>query len=221
MEVREIPLNLLHEASWNANAMDEVMLARLANSLCRFGTVLPLVVRPIKEGFEVVAGNQRLRIYREQGMDTVPCVTVSLDDVQARFLAQALNRIHGDDDINRKAVLVKQILSELAEEDVLAILPETASSLQALASLGKQTADSMAAALSAWDRAKSVRLERISFPFTAEQKQIVEEAIEEAMFQIEDDGPNKRGAALALICKQWLNGDEVQTPIHNSLGGKS
>ncbi|MDA8336991.1 MAG: ParB N-terminal domain-containing protein [Peptococcaceae bacterium] len=209
MEVREIPLNLLHEARWNANEMTESTLTRLANSLGKFDTVLPLVVRPIEESFEVIGGNQRLTIHRSQGMQSAPCVVVNLDDVQARLLAQALNRVHGEDDINRKDALVKQILSELPEEDVLAILPETADYLRALASLGQQTAESLAVALSAWEKAKSVRLERISFPFTDEQKRVVEEAVEEATFQIEDDGPNKRGAALALICREWLEGDEV------------
>ncbi|MDA8335038.1 MAG: ParB/RepB/Spo0J family partition protein [Peptococcaceae bacterium] len=209
MEVRDIPLEQLREAPWNPNEMDEATLRRLANSLGRFGAVLPLVVRPIEDGYEVIGGNQRLVVCRQENMNTVPCVLVNLDDVQARLLAQALNRVRGEDDINRKAALVKQILSELPEEDVLAILPETASSLQALASLGQQTAGSLAAALSAWEKAKAVKLERVSFALDGDQIDVVEEAIDEALSQIDDEGPNRRGAALALICTQWLGGSDV------------
>jgi ParB family chromosome partitioning protein len=209
VEVRDIPLEQLREAPWNPNEMDEATLRRLANSLGRFGAVLPLVVRPIEDGYEVIGGNQRLVVCRQENMNTVPCVLVNLDDVQARLLAQALNRVRGEDDINRKAALVKQILSELPEEDVLAILPETASSLQALASLGQQTAGSLAAALSAWEKAKAVKLERVSFALDGDQIDVVEEAIDEALSQIDDEGPNRRGAALALICTQWLGGSDV------------
>ncbi len=209
MEIRNIPLEQLREAPWNPNDADEATLRRLAASIGRFGAVLPLVVRPIEDGYEVIGGNQRLRIYLQQGIDTVSCVTINVDGAQARLLAQALNAIHGQDDLNRKASLVKQILSELPEEDVLAILPETASSLQALASLGQQTAGSMAAALSAWEKAKAVKLERVSFALDGDQIDIVKEAIEEALSGIDNEGPNRRGAALSFICEEWLDSRTV------------
>ncbi len=58
------------------------------------------MVRPIgNERYEVLAGNQRLRVLRELDVDSVHCVVVGLDDADARLLAQALNRIHGDDDL--------------------------------------------------------------------------------------------------------------------------
>jgi len=204
MEVRDIPLEQLKEAPWNPNEADEATLRRLAASIGRFGTVLPLVVRPINDYYEVVGGNQRLTVYRSGGMESAPCVVVHLDDIQARLLAQALNAIHGQDDLNRKAALVRQILSELPEEDVMAILPETTGSLQALATLGQQTADSLGAALSVWERAKAVKLERVSFALDGEQLDIVEGAIDAALEEIETGGPNRRGAALSLICEEWL-----------------
>ena len=65
------------------------------------------MVRPIgNERYEVLAGNQRLRVLRELDVDSVHCVVVDLDDADARLLAQALNRIHGDDDLELRAARI-------------------------------------------------------------------------------------------------------------------
>ena len=205
MEIVDIPLDLLREAPWNPNEADEATLTRLAASLGRFGTVLPLVVRPLDDAYEVIGGNQRLRLYRQQGVATVPCVEVQADDVQARMLAQALNALHGQDDLNKKAALVRDLLAALPEAEVAAILPDTVESLRALASLGQATPQSLAEALTAWEKAKAVRLERLSFPFTPAQKEIVEEAIAQALPRVAaTDEPNRRALALVEICRDWL-----------------
>jgi ParB family transcriptional regulator, chromosome partitioning protein len=47
------------------------------------GVLEPIVVRPIQEGFEVVAGNRRLEACRRLGIRKVPCHIVGLDDKQA------------------------------------------------------------------------------------------------------------------------------------------
>jgi ParB family chromosome partitioning protein len=57
MEVVDIPLQLLREAPWNPNEADEATLRRLGASIGRFGTVLPLVVRPLDDAYEVIGGN--------------------------------------------------------------------------------------------------------------------------------------------------------------------
>ncbi len=72
---------------------------------------------------------------------------VEVDDANARLLAQALNRIHGEDDLGLRAELIKEVLASLPEDQVLAVIPETASSLQALSALSQET---MAAYLENW-----------------------------------------------------------------------
>ncbi len=57
MEVVEIELDRLREASWNANGMDAAMLDRLKESISRYGFLENLVVRPIcPDAFEVLSG---------------------------------------------------------------------------------------------------------------------------------------------------------------------
>ena len=107
MQVTEIPMELLREAPWNPNQQDPAMLGRLKESISRYGLVQNLVARPLGVGaYEVLSGNQRLQVLRDQQIEEVPCVVVELDDSRARLLAQALNRVHGEDDLGLRAELV-------------------------------------------------------------------------------------------------------------------
>lgn len=212
MEVLDLPTEQLREAPWNPNEADEATLRRLAASIGRFGTVLPLVVRPLADGYEVIGGNQRLRLYREQSVVTVPCVEVQVDDASARLLAQALNAVHGQDDLNKKASLVRDLLATMPEAQVLAILPDTAQALRGLAALGQPGAG-LAENLSAWATAEAARakakLHVISFPFSDEQKAAIEDAIATALALpavARYDGPNRRAAALVHIAQEWSAG---------------
>ncbi len=112
MKLSDLPLAWLREAPWNPNHMDASMLSRLRASLSRYGLVENLVVRPLERDiFEVLSGNQRLQVLRDLGHDSAPCLVVDLDGAQARLLAQALNRIQGEDDLGLKAELVREVLA--------------------------------------------------------------------------------------------------------------
>jgi ParB family chromosome partitioning protein len=208
-EILEIPIEELNEATWNANFMDEDTTTRLRESIKRYGLIQNLVVRKMSAGvYEVLSGNQRLKITREMGFLSVPCVVVELDDARARLLAQALNHIHGDDDLGLRADLIRNVLNTLPASEILDLLPETANSLNALASMGTQ---SVASYLTNWQRAQAARLRRLQFRLTVSQLEVVEKALTKIMPTINEvgfDNPNKRGNALYLICKNSLNMEE-------------
>lgn len=203
MEVVELLLERLVEAPWNPNAMDATGQARLRESIARYGLVVPLVVRSLDDRFEVLSGNHRLAILRELGLPSAPCVAVDLDDAHARLLAQALNRIHGDDDLGLRAELLRTVLAHLTPEQVLAVLPESAQSLQQFASLGRQD---MAGYLQEWQQAQAARLHHFTAQFTGDQLALVRETLEPFFAQVSagDGGnPNRQGLALLLLCRSY------------------
>ncbi len=210
MKVIELPLAQLTEAPWNANQMDEAMLARLRTSIERYGLVQNLVVRKLMDGsYELLSGNQRLRILTEKRFTHAPCVVVKLDDAQSRLLAQALNRIQGTDDLGLRAEAVREMLKTIPETDVLAVLPETAAGLKALASMGKET---VAEYLQAWQKAQGARLKHFQFQVTACQQEVIDEALARILpmaKQEQGSSPNARGTGLYLLARFYLEKGEI------------
>jgi len=209
MQVVDLPVNDLLEAPWNPNQQDPATMARLTESISRHGMVQNLVVRPLGEGtYEVLSGNQRIQVLRRNGEIKVPCVVVELGDAQARLLAQALNRIHGDDDLGLRAELMREVLDGLPQEEVLLLLPETAESLTSLCSLGQED---MAGYLQAWQEAQDARLRHITFQLTLNQLEVVEEVLARLLPRARNsqgDSPNARGTALYLLCLADLEREE-------------
>ena len=127
-----------------------------------------------------------------------------MDDGHARLLAQALNHIHGEDDLGLRAELLREVMQIIPEEEVLAILPESLGSLKGMASLGQET---VASYLQNWERARAVRLRNLIFKLTEEQLQSVETVVERVLPAAKRQrgiSPNTRGTALYLICKSYL-----------------
>lgn len=206
MEIVEIPIQDLREAPWNPNQMGEEMLAKLRRSITRYGLVENLVVRPMGSGaYEVLSGNQRLKLLQEMSVKAAPCVVVELNNVHARLLAQALNHIKGEDDLGLRAELVRNVLASLSQQEVVELLPETAQSLNELASLGQET---LAAYLENWQKAQAARLRHVIFQVTPLQEEVVQEALSRVMPEAAKEGrrdnPNLRGTALYLLCKSFL-----------------
>ena len=205
MQIFDLPIESIQSPGWNSNQMDDTMRPRLKSSIERFGLVVPLVVRDTGIGrFETIGGAQRLSVLRELGIEEVPCVVVEADDIEARLLSQCLNRIAGEDDLGLRAELLKAVLEQVSEAEVLKLLPETSQGLTALAALGQQD---LAAYLQNYQQAQVARLKHLTFQFTSDQLEVIEEALARVMPQARnaDTGnPNPRGNALYLLCQSYL-----------------
>ncbi len=205
MKTTDIPITMINEAPWNANSMDAVAIQHLRESITTYGLVQPLVVRPIaKNRYEVLSGNQRLKILKEKQYSKIPCVVVHLDDAEAMLLAQALNSIHGEDDLSMKGAMLKKILASISRDKVLSLLPETAESLTALSSINQ--AD-LAEHLKAWQQAQSARLKHMQLQFSNEQLETVEKALDMVIAKAKNtssNNPNIRGTAMYLLARYYL-----------------
>ena len=204
MKIIELPINKLKEAAWNANRMSDQMLTHLKESINRYGLVSNLVVRKLSNNsYEVISGNQRLKLLSEKGSASVSCVVVDADDSHARLLSQSLNHIHGEDDLGLRAELVRKVLETIPEAEVTAILPDTTGSLKALASLGEET---IANYLHNWEQAQQARLRHLQFQLTDSQLEVIEEALAKVLSKAKQksENPNVRGNALYILCKNYL-----------------
>ena len=70
---------------------EEKGLQELAASVRRHGILQPLTVRRTSCGWELVAGERRLRAARMAGLERVPCVEVSVDEEESAVLALVEN----------------------------------------------------------------------------------------------------------------------------------
>jgi ParB family chromosome partitioning protein len=93
-------------------SFDPTALEELAASISQLGVLQPLLVRSTGEGFELVAGERRLRAAKKAGLASVPVVVVETDREGSleRALVENLHR----EDLNpiEEAAAYRQLLDE-------------------------------------------------------------------------------------------------------------
>ena len=209
MEVIEIPINQISEANWNANEMDPEMEGKLSRSIKRFSLLVPLVVRELADHvYETIGGAQRLAVVRALGYTKVPCVITQADDGEARLLSQALNHIAGQDNPGLRGEVLRLILESTPECEVADLLPGSSERLKELTQIGQ---DDLAKYLQSKLQSSGARLEHMVFQLSREQLAIVRSALRRAT-DVSSSGkernPNRRGNALAIICKRYLEEEQ-------------
>jgi len=87
-EVREIPLSSIRANPFQPRReFDEDELAELAASIEAYGVLQPVIVRPARGGFEIIAGERRVRACRLLGRETVPALVREMSDEDVALLA--------------------------------------------------------------------------------------------------------------------------------------
>lgn len=85
-------------------------LRELSESIREYGVLQPLVVRRVDGGWELVAGERRLRAARLAGLERVPCVEVEADDRRSSVLALIENIQRRDLDFVEQAEGIKRLI---------------------------------------------------------------------------------------------------------------
>lgn len=92
LPIREIPLERLRTNRFQPRReFDDSAIAELTASIRENGLLQPLVVRRIESGYELVAGERRLRALRELGWERVPALLRDLSDEAMLVLALVEN----------------------------------------------------------------------------------------------------------------------------------
>jgi ParB family chromosome partitioning protein len=87
-------------------------LQELADSIRAYGVLQPLTVRRIAGGYELVAGERRLRAARIAGLRQVPCLIAQVDEQDSAFLALIENLQRRDLDYWEEAEAIAQLIAQ-------------------------------------------------------------------------------------------------------------
>lgn len=100
-------------------SFDEEGLAELAASIHSCGILQPLTVRRAGEGYELVAGERRLRAARIAGLREVPCLVAQVGEEDSALLALMENLQRRDLDCWEEAQAIARLISRygLSQEE--------------------------------------------------------------------------------------------------------
>ena len=98
---------------------DPEKLAGLAQSISQVGILQPLSVRRVSGGWELIAGERRLRAAELAGLSCVPCLPVEADDDASALLALVENLQRKDLDVWEEAAALRQLIDRhhLSQEE--------------------------------------------------------------------------------------------------------
>ncbi len=199
-----VPLDRLRPHPANANVMSEEQLAKLEEDIRREGDYPPLVIRddPEEEGYcQMLDGHWRKLVLERLGHKDALCYLWPCDDRTALVLLATLNRLEGQDDPLKRAELLRDLTELPSPEELAQLLPESANLIRQSLKLLELDLDSLLADLQT-DAGPGSGLRAISFAVTPEDEAVIEEALRLVAGNL--DGANRRGRALALIAKGYL-----------------
>jgi ParB-like chromosome segregation protein Spo0J len=118
--------------------MSKATFAKLIRNIERTGRYEPLVVRPHpgREGFfQVINGHHRLQALKELGHEAADVVVWDIDDAQVQILLATLNRLTGNDVLEKKLELLRKLSERMQSKELARLLPQTASQIERLTNL--------------------------------------------------------------------------------------
>ena len=120
IEVSKIALN----PNQPRKSFSDEGIIKLADSIRQFGIIQPLTVRKTTDGYELVAGERRLRAAKELGMSSVPCILSGANDQQSAELAIIENLMREDLTIFEEAEAIEVLIDTygLTQEKIAAKL---------------------------------------------------------------------------------------------------
>lgn len=87
-EVTELPIDLISpNPDQPRTDIDEERVRELADSISKVGVLQPIIVRPLGDKYQIIAGERRWRASRLAGLEKVPVRVLVSDDVESLELA--------------------------------------------------------------------------------------------------------------------------------------
>ena len=106
-------------------------LQELSDSIRRHGILQPLSVRRCQGGYELVAGERRLRAARMAGLTDIPCLVVQMDDQESALAALVENLQRQDLDFIEEAEGISRLMGlyAMSQEQTARLLGKSQSAV--------------------------------------------------------------------------------------------
>ena len=98
---------------------EEGALAELTDSVRQHGVIQPLSVRRVGGGYELIAGERRLRAAQAAGLGEIPCIVMTMDDTESGLVALVENLQRRDLDFWEEALALERLINtfQLSQEE--------------------------------------------------------------------------------------------------------
>jgi ParB family transcriptional regulator, chromosome partitioning protein len=244
--LREVPVgNISPNPNQPRGRFDEEGLVELAHSIRELGVLQPILVRPMPDGqFQLIAGERRWRAAKRCGLDSIPCVVRTTDDVASVEQALVENLHRQDLTALEEAAAYLQLIEEfhLTHEELAKKVAESRAaisntlrllqlpaSIQHLLSDGRISAGHARALLGTPDRSFQ---EALAHRIVEEglSVRLVEELIRRPQQPVETpqsehhsrahEGPTRQLRPPGLLELEELLSEHLDTRVSVSMGGK-
>jgi len=220
-KIQSIPLDKLAPHPANPNKMSRATFAKLVRNIERTGRYEPLIIRrntdnqgcsrsksgnfsrnTDKSGsFQIINGHHRWLALKDLGCKTADAIVWDVDDGEADILLATLNRLCGQDVLDKKIALLKRLNEKNQSAQLAKLLPQTKAQLEKLINLDLQRVSSIKY------RASDFASPLVFF-VSDDQQHVIEAAldsfVEHRVSRIQNRAA-KRASALSAICRYYLD----------------
>lgn len=125
------PKGIRANPSQPRQVFDQEALEELADSIRQHGILQPLSVRRVGTGYELVAGERRLRAALLAGLTEVPCIVMQMDDRESGLAALVENLQRQDLDFIEEARGISRLmeLTDMNQEQTARLLGKSQSAI--------------------------------------------------------------------------------------------
>lgn len=119
--VQEIEINMIKPNPFQPRKVfDQIQLDELAKSIKEYGLIQPVIVRSTKEGYELIAGERRLRASASIGNKSIPAIIRNIEDRELAELALIENLQREDLNYFEEAEGYRRLLADfsLTQEEI-------------------------------------------------------------------------------------------------------
>jgi ParB-like nuclease domain len=196
----------------NPNRMSAEVLEKVRTNILRTGMMPPVILRPDKKGvlkppFHMIDGEHRYIIAKEAEWPEVDASIWDVTERESMVALAALNRLHGEDDLKRRADLVQELSQVIPIDQLTMMLPESPPEIEDLLRI---TQVDLEALVVQQTEAAQRNDDETAKPFTVllypKQLAVVALALDHIKSQLGEGNKNPDGNALEMMAADYLAG---------------